>query len=229
MTTILVASPDVKLRGHVHRLLTSGGPSFTTASFIEAANARETLVALTAHTLQLAIVDDGLTDKPVNWSEDLRSASKRTPMIVLLPEGSPPPASGITTLRSPSELSSLAAEAQKLLPAQTGPVDIAAQIEESFRALRRDYLASLPGRLQSIRDAIAKARSSGDVPSAESARNVFHQLKGTGSSFGMPELTDAAGRGETALIRFKADPTADVWGEVERALADMEALVAAGA
>jgi HPt (histidine-containing phosphotransfer) domain-containing protein len=227
MSTILVASPDVKLRGHIHRLLTSGGARFATSSFLEAATAREALAALKGHTLQLAIVDDLLSDKPPTWVEDLRATTGRTPVIVLLPESTPPLA-GITTIRNPSDLGNLAAEAARLVPAPTGPVDVAAQIEESFRALRRDYLASLPGRLETIREAVAQARSAGNTTAAESARNVFHQLKGTGSSFGMPELTDAAGRGETALIRFKADPAADVWSEVERAIADMDALVAAG-
>ena len=43
------------------------------------------------------------------------------------------------------------------------------------------------------------------------ARNIVHQLRGTGSSFGLPELTDAAGRAETKLREYQLRGDAEIW------------------
>jgi HPt (histidine-containing phosphotransfer) domain-containing protein len=229
MTTILVASGDSKFRGRIQSLLTGAGSRFATASIIEAGSAREAFAALAGHTLQLAIFDDTLPDRAPSWAADLQNAAKRTPVLVLagLADGALSAGTNITVLRNPAELDRLRGEIERILPAPAGPApDMQAQLDEAMRALKLDYIASLAPRLQSIREAVGRARSASDREAAENARNLIHQIRGTGASFGLPELSDAAARGETALIKFKNDPGANVWADVDRAVADMEAAAA---
>lgn len=69
-----------------------------------------------------------------------------------------------------------------------------------FAKLRRDFVASLERHHQAIEQAVA-AGALADV------MRIAHQLKGTGSSFGFPEITEVAGRCEHDLRA--EDPSTD--------------------
>lgn len=51
--------------------------------------------------------------------------------------------------------------------------------------LHREYVASLPDKISNIRRLVAAADNSG-------LREAFHKLKGTGRTYGLPEVTELA-------------------------------------
>jgi HPt (histidine-containing phosphotransfer) domain-containing protein len=55
--------------------------------------------------------------------------------------------------------------------------------DELLKTLHQDYLSSLPKKIVTIRDQIM-AGQAGDL------RESFHKLKGTGRTYGMPEVSD---------------------------------------
>lgn len=57
--------------------------------------------------------------------------------------------------------------------------------DELLKSLHRDYLASLPQKMALIRDQLNK----GDV---NELRESFHKLKGTGRTYGLPEVSELA-------------------------------------
>ena len=57
--------------------------------------------------------------------------------------------------------------------------------EPGFKPLLDAFLATLPASASRLREAVAANDN-------EQARSICHQLKGTGTSYGFPELTDAA-------------------------------------
>lgn len=57
--------------------------------------------------------------------------------------------------------------------------------EEMLKSLQRDYLASMPEKIALIETQI-KAGATADL------RQSFHKLKGTGRTYGLPEITELA-------------------------------------
>jgi len=57
--------------------------------------------------------------------------------------------------------------------------------EELLKSLRADYLAALPGKIDIILDQI-------DSTALPELRESFHKLKGTGSTYGLPEVSELA-------------------------------------
>lgn len=58
-------------------------------------------------------------------------------------------------------------------------------MEEILKGLREDYLKSLPGKISDIQSYI----QSGQTDVLETA---FHKLKGTGKTYGIPEISELA-------------------------------------
>ncbi len=66
------------------------------------------------------------------------------------------------------------------------------------KRLRRTFTSGLPGRLAELADFVGKLDVA-RAPKVEArARSLAHQFKGTGSSFGCPELTEAGAKAEQA-------------------------------
>lgn len=221
MVSLLVASSDSALRSQIRRLLGTGS-RLTGASIMEAGSVAEIAAALASGTHDVAIIEEPLTTPspavPSRTLSVVLSTTARDSVLRL---------DGRTVLRHPVALNRLVEEVERLLP-RTGPaLDPAAELEASFRALQADYLGTLPERIVALRTAVASGKT-GDKAGLEEARRIFHQVRGTGASFGMPELTDAAARGETALIELARDPAAQVWGVVDDATNAMEVLAANG-
>lgn len=66
-------------------------------------------------------------------------------------------------------------------------------MEELLKALQADYLAGLPAKIATIRGFIDR----GDL---HEIRDSFHKLKGTGKTYGMPEVSELAALVERVCI-----------------------------
>ena len=62
--------------------------------------------------------------------------------------------------------------------------------EELLKNLHHEYLASLPGKIGSIEQLLLR-------PDAAALREAFHKLKGTGTTYGVPEVSELAAVVET--------------------------------
>ena len=74
-------------------------------------------------------------------------------------------------------------------------------IEELLQQLQAQYLASLPAKITQIESQIA----SRDV---DALRESFHKLKGTGRTYGLPEVSDFAEIVEDVCLSHSAQATA---------------------
>ena len=79
--------------------------------------------------------------------------------------------------------------------------------DPAFLAMTNDFLHNLPDRLQEL--ALA-----GQQQNWSSVRFLCHQLKGVAATFGMPELTDLAGKTELAILSSH-------YSEAEQLLAEL--------
>jgi len=77
--------------------------------------------------------------------------------------------------------------------------------EESFNALRREYIAEAPGRLAELRKDIAAYRA-GEPDATASLKTRFHRLAGSGGSYGFPIISDISRETERWL---QDDPGAE--------------------
>jgi len=194
---------------------------------VEAATGLEGITAVAAQAPVLCIVDERLSDRSgARWAEDLRTTARHIPILLLSSQGGPNSAlpHAVRVVPKPLVADTFHAEVDRLLAEGTPVMTVHDEIEEGLRRLRADFIATLPARLKTVRESIEQALGGGGPPAAAVARNIVHQLRGTGSSFGLPELTDAAGRAEQKLREYEAHPSAPIWPELERALGEMDAL-----
>jgi hypothetical protein len=71
-------------------------------------------------------------------------------------------------------------------------------VDDAFRELRIEYLASLPDRLEELRADVARLRSG--LPDAGPALKVrLHRLAGSGGSYGFLQLSSLAREAERWL------------------------------
>src|SRR5215510_10600732 len=80
---------------------------------------------------------------------------------------------------------------------------------EGFEALRRVYLAQVPGRIAEIRrEAAALRRESASQEALLALRQLAHRLVGSSALFGLPRLSAAARAVEEELDRILAGAAA---------------------
>ncbi len=65
--------------------------------------------------------------------------------------------------------------------------------EEMLKNLRKDYLDSMPEKITNIRKQI-------DGGPTDGLRDAFHKLKGTGKTYGIPEISELAARVEDICV-----------------------------
>lgn len=65
--------------------------------------------------------------------------------------------------------------------------------EEMLKNLRRDYLESMPDKISNIRKQI-------DGGATDGLRDSFHKLKGTGKTYGIPEISELAATVESICL-----------------------------
>ena len=81
-------------------------------------------------------------------------------------------------------------------------------VDDAFHALRIEYLASLPGRLEELRADVAGLRSG--QPDAGPALKVrLHRLAGSGGSYGFVRLSALAREAERWLASNAGVPQTD--------------------
>ena len=73
------------------------------------------------------------------------------------------------------------------------------EVDDAFRALRIEYLASLPGRLDELRAQVASL-GSGQSDAGTALKVRLHQLAGSGGSYGFVKLSSLAREAERWLI-----------------------------
>lgn len=77
-------------------------------------------------------------------------------------------------------------------------------LEEALGALRREYLAEAPARMLELRKDYA-AILAGERDAAASLKGRLHKLAGSGGSYGFPQISEIARRGETWLTENLSD------------------------
>lgn len=71
-------------------------------------------------------------------------------------------------------------------------------VDDAFRELRIEYLASLPGRLEELRADLAGLRA-GSTDAGASLKVRLHRLAGSGGSYGFVQLSSLAREAERWL------------------------------
>lgn len=103
-------------------------------------------------------------------------------------------------------------------------------LNDKIAKLRATFIAQLPGRMAEARTLLDLLRTSPD--NAEAARSLhryLHSLKGTGASFGFPNLSKLAGQGEhqaKTILEHRQQLTESDWQSLAQCLNEMDALVA---
>src|ERR687890_158743 len=93
-------------------------------------------------------------------------------------------------------------------------------LDPRLLALQREYLSSMPARLDELRSDIY-ASGEGSREAAESLRSRLHRLVGSGGSYGFAELSAIAREGERWLAANPKSP------DTERLTSLVERLAAA--
>jgi hypothetical protein len=98
-------------------------------------------------------------------------------------------------------------------------------VDDAFRALRIEYLATLPGRIEELRADVAELRS-GKPEAAPSLKVRLHRLAGSGGSYGFVRLSALAREAERWITdnagSQKVDPLEALLDQLTLAASDAE-------
>lgn len=81
-------------------------------------------------------------------------------------------------------------------------------LDQKLQELRREYLSSMPARLEELRDDVAGFRA-GHREATDSLKVRLHRLAGSGASYGFLDLSSIAREAERWLARSPAPGEAD--------------------
>lgn len=81
-----------------------------------------------------------------------------------------------------------------------------AELMRVLAGLREQYLAEAPERLAALRDAVDRART-GDDAALPELRLLLHRLAGSGGSYGLQAVTDAARAAEQEVHGLLGSPS----------------------
>ncbi len=98
-------------------------------------------------------------------------------------------------------------------------------VDDAFEALRREYLTSLPARLDELRSDVAALRSG--QPEAGTALKIrLHRLAGSGGSYGFAQMSSLARQAErwlaTNASSQNAEPLEAILNQLAFAVSDAE-------
>ena len=101
-----------------------------------------------------------------------------------------------------------------------------AGLAERLATLREGYVAKLPAKLVEIRETHARWIASPTVESYHAVRTPVHKLHGTAGSYGLAEVSTAAGKFEAQILEVgeSGTPSADA---LEGALSELQRIVEA--
>ena len=74
-------------------------------------------------------------------------------------------------------------------------------LDAAMRALRAEYLYEAPERVRELSAALGRLRA-GDIAALHDLERRFHQLAGSGGSYGFPAITERSRRAEHAVIQL---------------------------
>lgn len=77
---------------------------------------------------------------------------------------------------------------------------MSADLNELLKSLQRDYLAELPAKIARI-EAVLSPPSGADPSALTDLRVAFHKLKGTGQTYGLPEVSELSACAEELCER----------------------------
>lgn len=92
--------------------------------------------------------------------------------------------------------------------------------EDLLKSLQQEYLASLPSKIESLRAQVSAAN-------VNDLRESFHKLKGTGRTYGMPEVSELSAAVEEICIDYPTH-AATAAGHALEILVDIHASRAQG-
>jgi two-component system OmpR family response regulator len=122
-------------------------------------------------------------------------------------------------------LAVLAGPATASLPSPSA--GLAPGLAESLLLQRDSYRANLPGRVEALVAAVARARAEGTQVRIVEARTLAHKLSGSAGSHGLLPVSEAAARIEEALRALpEGGDTPRGWREVEDALTALRSALA---
>jgi diguanylate cyclase (GGDEF)-like protein len=98
-------------------------------------------------------------------------------------------------------------------------------LDDGFRELQAEYLAEIPVRLAELGEGIARLRG-GEADAQALLRTKFHQLAGSGGSYGFPEISTVAREAEQ-FIRGDPSWTVETLDRLDIALERLTAVVRA--
>lgn len=98
-------------------------------------------------------------------------------------------------------------------------------VDHAFHALKLEYLASMPKRLEELRSDVRRFRT-GNTDSEASLKLRLHRLAGSGGSYGFAQLSALAREAERWLAgkpdASAADQLADMVERIANAVAEEE-------
>jgi HPt (histidine-containing phosphotransfer) domain-containing protein len=98
-------------------------------------------------------------------------------------------------------------------------------VDDAFRALRIEYLASLPARIEELRADVAGLRV-GKPDAGASLKTRLHRLAGSGGSYGFVRLSALAREAERWIadnaVSREVDPLDSLLDQLARAASDAE-------
>ena len=95
-------------------------------------------------------------------------------------------------------------------------------VDDAFRALQIEYLATLPARLEELRADIAELRS-GKPDAAPALKVRLHRLAGSGGSYGFVQLSSLAREAERGLTANAGVPETDELEKILKRLSEAAA------
>lgn len=92
-------------------------------------------------------------------------------------------------------------------------------VDQAFHALKLEYLASMPERLEELRSDVREFRA-GNTNSEASLKVRLHRLAGSGGSYGFAQLSRLAREAERWLAGKPGASAADQLAEMVERIAD---------
>lgn len=99
--------------------------------------------------------------------------------------------------------------------------DVDASVDEAFVILQREYLADAPARIAELKKDLAAFRV-GEPEALDSLRRRFHQMAGSGGSYGFPRITEIGRTMEHRILTPPALTVNDIH-LLEQAIQDLKA------
>jgi signal transduction histidine kinase/FixJ family two-component response regulator len=133
-------------------------------------------------------------------------------------------------LRKPYDTDELAESVKRLVGHDPEPLPTA-RLDDALRGLRESYRRKLPGQLDTLGEALRRAREPGEASHAEDARALSHRLAGTAGSYGFNEINGCLERVDAALRELAEQQGSpdELWKKIDASMVQVWETLAADA